>query len=422
MTFAFRYNLTMPTLTQFSDRFASGRCTPVPFVLTFLMMWVVAAASMSNASARTFYVSTGGSDNRSDGDAQNGRTPWRTINRAVRSSRGGDTIVVFPGTYYEDVYIDRSGYGGGDLIIKSESKEAARLVGSFVCNDQSYVTIDGFDVSNYRNSFPTKGIQFNRCHHVTVQNCRVRECWGGGIAFDQSDWILCQWNIVHGNAYYNPDQHSGISVYQPEYRGDDSRKFGIIIRNNTSFANQNLVNNRFFGRPTDGNGIVVDDYLKTQGSGGVPYNRMTLIENNICFSNGGQGIHCYSSQNIRIRNNTCVGNLNSFDFGGEISVVQSERVYVYNNIMVANPGKRSVLQYQSRDFAIFNNVLDGPTQDVGFDALSTYGSPRFESNSFRLSGQSPAVNRGFNFGDHFGLDAYGQNRFNGQIDLGAIER
>ncbi|TWT54994.1 hypothetical protein Pla22_26480 [Rubripirellula amarantea] len=372
--------------------------------------------------AATFYVGPNGSDSYGRNQATNRSTPWRSIQRGVNEAGGGDTVVVLSGTYYESVYLGRSGYGGNEITLKSESREGARLIGSISSNDQSYLRVDGFDVSNYSSTGLTKGISFNRCHHVTVRDCRVRECWGGGISFDQTDWILCEWNITHENAYNDPNQHSGISVYQPQYRGNDSRAYGIIIRNNTSFNNWNYVNNVNFGRPTDGNGIVVDDFKNGQSGGnGVPYDRMTVIENNICFDNGGQGIHCYASQNIRIRNNTCVNNVGSFDFGGEVSVSESERVYVYNNILTARNGKRAALQYDSNNFWFGFNVIDGPVLNVPYDGSNIYGPAGFRQGSFELEPFSAAVNSGVDGGDHFFLDAYGQNRQNAALDRGAIE-
>ncbi len=386
------------------------------------LCWFTLALGVSATEAATYYVGTNGSDSRSNSQAQNRSTPWRNIQRAVDAAGGGDTVIVLVGTYHENISINRSGYPGGELHLKAESREVARIVGSISASDQQYLRIEGFDVSNYGTHGLTKGIALTRCHHVTVRDCRVRECFGGGIAFDQSDWILCEWNVVHQNAFGDPAQHSGISVYQPQYRGDDSRTYGIIIRNNTCFSNWNYVDNADFGRPTDGNGIVVDDYKNQQpGGNGVPYNRMTVIENNICFDNGGQGIHCYLSQNIRIRNNTCVNNVGSFDFGGEVSVSRSERVYVYNNILVARSGKRAILQWSSNNFWFGFNVIDGPTLNVPFDASNLHGPPVFKPGSFELESFSPAVDSGANGGDHFFLDAYGQQRENGSLDRGAIE-
>lgn len=376
------------------------------------------------AIAETYYVSPSGSDNRVRVQAQDRSTPWQTLQHAVNNAGSGDTVIALEGTYDENVFLPRGGFPGQPFTLKAEYREAGRLLGWIGCNDRSHLLVDGFDVTNNSPTGITKGIQMTRCSHVTVRDCRVRNCFGGGIGFDQSDWIQCEWNIVHDNAFFDVNQHSGISVYQPQYRGDSDERYGVIIRNNTSFGNKNLVNNPDFGRPTDGNGIVVDDFFNSQSGGNeVAYDRMSVIENNICFDNGGQGVHCYRSQNVRIRNNTCVNNMESFDFGGEVSVSESERVNVYNNILVAREGKRAALKFDSRDVYFGFNLINGPVRDVPYDRNSVYRPPFFEPGSFRLRGYSPAINKGRRY-DYFFLDAYGQPRMGrGQrVDLGAVER
>ena len=368
---------------------------------------------------RTYYVGNNGDDSRGSDSATNRSTPWRTIQRGVNQARGGDRVVVLDGWYRENVYLGNSGYGGGEIVLEAENREGARLEGWISSNDQSYIIVDGFDVTNSSQIPPTKGISFVRCHHITVRDCRVRDCYGGGIAFDKTDWVLCEWNIVHNNAYFNPGQHSGISIYQPEYRGNDGRRYGIIIRNNTSFGNYNFVNNRNFNRPTDGNGIVLDDYLKVQG-GGVPYDRPTLVENNLVFDNGGNGIHCFSSQNVRVRNNTVANNVGNISFAGEITTVESRRIYIYNNIAAPRPGKYAIFGYRSSGDVVFNNLVGGANLGVQNDG-GIYADPRFVPGTLTLRGDSRAVNAGYNAGDHYGLDVFGQGRFRGNIDLGAIE-
>ncbi|MFK8111316.1 MAG: right-handed parallel beta-helix repeat-containing protein [Rubripirellula sp.] len=373
--------------------------------------------------AAQYYVGTNGSDGRNKSQAQSRSTPWRSIRHAMSQISGGDDVVVLNGTYYEGVSINRSGYAGNETVLRAENKRGAKVVGFISCYDKSYVKVDGFDVRNPSSSGQTKGIAFGRCHHVTVRSCHVHDCWGGGITVDKSDWILIEWNKTNNNAYYNPSQHSGISVYQPQYRASDSRKYGIIIRNNTSFANWNRVNNSQFGRPTDGNGIVVDDFYNSQSGGnGVAYDRLTVIENNLCYDNGGQGIHCFKAQNVRVRNNTCVNNMGSFDFGGEVTASNSNRIFVYNNILVARPGKNAALQFASTNYWFGYNIINGPTRDVPFSSSNRYESPRFNSGTYVPSSSSPAINSGYNGSDHFFMDIYGRGRFNGQIDRGAHER
>ena len=391
------------------------------FVAKLLMVAALSILASTTCLADTLHVAPLGSNARSRAQARNRATPWKTIQHAINASAPGDTIILLAGVYNERVRIRKSGRPGREIVLRSERKEGARLFGDVFTQDQSYIEINGLDITNAGLTGQTKGINFARCHHVTVRNCRVRDCRGGGIGFDQSDWILCEWNIVHGNAFYDRNQHSGISVYQPQYRGSDSRRFGIIIRNNTSFNNRNLIDNPRFGRPTDGNGIVVDDFFNQQSGGnGRRYNRLTVIENNLCFNNGGQGIHCYLSQNIRIRNNTCQNNLDSFDFGGEVTVSESERVYVYNNILISSPGKFAAFQFDSDRAFFYFNLFDGPTREVAL-AGNIVGDANLIPGTFEPASDSRAIDFGLDAGDHYFLDVYGRNRTNGRIDIGAIE-
>lgn len=375
--------------------------------------------------ADTFFVSPNGNDFGDRATATNRNTPWKTIQRALNSAYPGDTVVVTSGTYYGHFNMPRSGRPGEVITLRSENKEDAQIIGSITAEDVSYIAIQGFDLSNRRTDGPTtKGINFRRTHHVTIRDNRVHDCRGGGISVDQSDWILVEWNIVHHNAFWDPDQHSGISIYQAQYRGSDSGTFGIIIRNNTCFANENKVDNATFGRPTDGNGIAVDDFKNEQpGGNGVLYDRRTLITNNFSFLNGGQGIHCYLSNNIFIRNNTTYKNMKSFDFGGEVSVSESTKCFVYNNVLFARDGKNVSLQFDSTGiWWDYNTLYNGPAFQVNNGPNTTYTQPFLQPGSLRLQSRSPARDSGLTHTGLFPLDVDGQQRIiNGTIDRGAKE-
>jgi parallel beta-helix repeat protein len=255
----------------------------------------------------------------------------------------------------------------------------------------------------------------------------VRDCRGGGISFDQSDHLLCEWNIVYRNAFWDRDQHSGISVYQPQRRGpDDSSGYDIVIRNNTSFSNENKTDNVLFGRPTDGNGIVIDDSqnLTAPTGDGQTYDGSMLVENNLCFNNGGQGVHCYQSENVTIRNNTLYRNMRSFDFGAEVSVVRGNNVLVYNNILCANNNKNAALKFEGgRVWFNFNLIHNGPALGMRNGPDTIYQSPRFDSEGFfTLGSNSPAIDAGLTHPNGFGLDVDGKPRIVGpRVDIGAKE-
>lgn len=372
--------------------------------------------------AQTYYVSSSGNNRHTNAQAQNRNTPLRNIQSALNRARSGSTIVVLDGSYWGHFNFVRS-----NVTLRSERKEGALIIGSFYSQDLNNLTIEGFEITNRRADAPrTKGISFVRCHTVAVRDCRVRDCRGGGISFDQSDQILCEWNIVHRNAFFNPDQHSGISVYQPQRRTQDRGGFDVIIRNNTSFSNENKVNNVQFNRPTDGNGIVVDDTQNLQQPTGnnQVYSGTILVENNLCYDNGGQGVHCFQSENVTIRNNTCSRNMRSFEFGGEISVVRGNNVLVFNNILCANDNRNAALKFEGGFVWFnFNLIHNGPVLGVNNGGQTIFGSPRFDPNGFfDLSRNSPALDAGLTQPGRFGLDVDGKFRESGNaVDIGAKE-
>lgn len=380
----------------------------------------------SQAVAETYYVSPNGNNRRSRAEATNRNTPWKTITKAINNSFAGDTVIVLDGRYWEHVYFRRSGLPGRPITLKSENKFGAYLVGSINGYDRSHLRVDGFRVANRRADSPTtKGIAFGRCHNLVIRDNEVFDCRGAGISVDQSDWVLIEWNQCHHNAFYDVGQHSGISIYQPQYRGTGDQPYGFVIRNNTCYSNQNLLDNPNWGRPTDGNGIVMDDFKNVQepAGNGVVYRRGALVENNLCFLNGGQGIHNYLVANVKVRNNTCYVNMFSFDFGGEIAVVSSEDVEVENNLLVARDTRFAALQYQSSNIKWdYNLISNGPSRTVNHGPNTIFANPNFQNFTLRPSASSPAIDAGRAFPDAFFLDINGQPRnVDGQIDIGAAE-
>lgn len=396
------------------------------FAFRLLVASLLLFATARSAVAQfTYYVSPNGLDARYNVTARNRDRPWRTIQKAVNSAEAGSTIVVLDGDYYEHVYMPR-----GSLTVRAENQQVPLLVGSIGSNGIGNVTIDGLRVSNRVGGGPvTKGIWFSHCNNLLIRNNRVYSCIGGGISADQCDNTVIEWNITHSNAFWDVAQHSGISVYQPRdvnRSTAQASQTGIHIRNNTSFSNQNLLNNPIWGRPTDGNGIVVDDTrnLTAPSGNNQTYIKKVVVENNLCYFNGGQGVHCYQSDNVLIRNNTCYKNLISFDFGGEVSVVKSRNVNVINNILFARDGRYVNLQYEATNVRWDANLLHngGSHPEVFNRPLTVYANPHFENGSFRLRATSPAINRGIESTSGFFLDVNGNPRLMfGVVDLGAVE-
>jgi len=87
-------------------------------------------------AVQTFYVSTFGDDSR---DGSSLETAFRTIQRGVKQLKPGDTLLVAPGIYREQVMIEVSGTREQPITIKSLRPHQARLEGSVRLGDWSPV-------------------------------------------------------------------------------------------------------------------------------------------------------------------------------------------------------------------------------------------------------------------------------------------
>lgn len=286
-----------------------------------------------------YVVSTSGNDSGSGSPA----APFRTISRALRANVSpGDIIVVQPGIYRESVEITRGGSAAGNVRLKSETPGAAKINPSGGWNavtvKANYVTIDGLEIFGASGD----GIEANGVHHVEIRNCICHDNDESGIQTNYGDAFTIENNICHNNAASG--HYSGISLYQNRPIGPaGTERYRNVIRGNTCYRNFTERGNH-----TDGNGIIVDDFRNTQNNspaGNYPY--WTLVEDNVCYENGGKGVQIFSADRVTVRGNTCYHNgLDPLDTGtwrGELSAAFADGVEFIDNMAVAKniAGKRN---------------------------------------------------------------------------------
>ncbi len=393
----------------------------------------------------TYYVRTDGNDNN-DGRADNSSRAVRTIQKGVDLMSGGDILIVNNGTYNisSQVYIDnKNGTSNRRTIIRSKNRWGAKIrtssqFGGMEIRNSDYITVDGFDIgaSNPNSSNNTgTGLEAWTSNYVEFKNNYVHDCGCGGISFREGDYATIQLNVVRDNAKISNFNCSGISVYQPNQLNNNGG-FHIIIRRNVAFENECdvpfNVGAGTFDQPTDGNGIILDDFNNTQSSSFPAYKAKTLIENNLAFNNGGAGIKVFETDNATIRHNTTWHNCrilkNYSGTPGEIAVTYSPGIFeIHNNVAVSlNDAACSSLEYiNSPNFGYMNrqsNLLVGtikmPSDNSKWGASNdlsvgrgNQGYPQFNNpttsigsfNSvfqfdqyFRLKSGSPGNNSGDN--------------------------
>jgi parallel beta-helix repeat protein len=304
--------------------------------------------------ATDYFVRVDGSDSN-PGKSNTPQGAWQTIDYAFSKLNAGDHLFINDGIYTTNAAILKNIVGSPKktTTISAINRWQAVLTQANIPDTNlnlltvdscAYLVIDGLELTDPVDKGGGISIR-NGSHHITVRNCYVHDCGCDGISARTSDYIYIEGNVVRGNSRRSEWNCSGISVWHPvEY--DKEPGFHIVIRNNVAFENECELPFTPLGHenPTDGNGIIIDDFRNTQvqfpGQKGG-YKAEVLIENNLTFNNGGRGINIYESENVTVRNNTSFHNMriiSKYSPGfGDVTIQNSSNVKLLDNIIVKNP-------------------------------------------------------------------------------------
>lgn len=419
------------------------------FVLLLFLYGSLSAAAV--AQGTTYYVSPDGTDSGSGTSTK----PWKTLTYAVTQVAAGDVVVAFDGIYEGPVIITRSGTPEAYITLKSLNKWGAKVQvidgagnADGIKAAGNYLTIDGFEIfdANPGVGRHGNGVTVYDNHHVNVLNNKIYNFGGSGIQAAHFDHVLIENNVVYNNANYNPNQSSGISLYQAR-AVDSAPGYHAVVRNNRSYSNMNVVPTNA-GITRDGNGILIDDFRNSTGDElNIIFPHRTLIENNLCYDNGGKGIQVFKSDHVDIFNNTAYHNnhdtQNTGTWRAELSLAYGHDAIWRNNIGVANPGSgilawnRGILVARSGTAEWENNITyNGTAGDISINIDTgtvdeTYMrnnnqlgvNPQFANagnENFALTQASPAINAGSDDVVSF-IDINYHTRPQGFVDIGAFE-
>ncbi len=268
-------------------------------------------------------------------------------------------------------------FTGPGVTLAAVDSLAAHVAGINL-NGQSNSTVMNLDLDGSLPNAFGWGIVSTGGANFTITGNSVENFTAGGIAFDNSDHIAIQYNVVSNNAAKWSGSASGISIFQ-NVASDSAAGWHNVISYNESFGNCNPQGG------SDGNGIIVDDFASTN------YTYPTLVEENLTWANCGAGIKDYNSANVTIRNNTNYWNhtktLNTYTWRGEIDLEYSSNVIVANNISCPNTA------YNSSNSALLDA---GSNTTTAANIDCTKANPMLVSppSNMQLQSGSPALNKG----------------------------
>jgi centrosomal CEP192-like protein len=382
-----------------------------------------------------------------------------TIQAAINAANNGDTVLVAPGTYVENI-----NFSGKAIAVTSSGGPAVTVIDggaqgpvvTFNQNEPTASQLSGFTIRNgFQPIGPGGGISIKSAS-PTISNDIItgnHAVYGIGIYINDGS------PVIRNNTITNNDQTgantggfggSGVTIDGIDPLANP-RIIGNAITNNSPGGGISVISN---GIPLIQGNIIQGNTASSDGGGFSfqGYGSPTVLENFIVGNTsgnngGGMWISPYNANYgapILVINNTIVGNSDGapHETSGIYTTGFAQSVTFINNIVVAVPGQNAITCDNSYSSVspVFSHNDAYSFRGAGFTGwcIASPNSGNFSSdpiflnsdnNDFHLSQSSPAIDAGDNAAPNLpSADFDGNPRVadgNGDgvavIDLGAYE-
>ena len=325
-----------------------------------------------------------------------------TIQKAIDLSEDGDTVLVKPGVYQENL-----NFRGKAVRVVSEELHQAIIDGNyitnvvrFVSNEPSGALLSGFIIRNGTSS--TGGGLFIDNASPTIQNCRIEDnsavANGGGIYITGDSSAL----VISTTVQNNTSGGSGAGIFCYQSSPTLSRS---VITNNDSDLNGGGVYAGGSSNPTLVNMVIYDNLAKYNGGGiYVESSSISIRHCTVSDNQSGQGVALFvdkvtSPDQVLVQNSIFwqadAQTFNVIDADDADSIqVTGSNIYVKNG---SYPGSGNI------------------KQDPLFADEST--------GNYRIENGSPCINTGLDLSqDAITIDHDGYPRpYSNEVDMGAFE-
>ncbi len=243
---------------------------------------------------------------------------YTSIQAAIDNASSGDTIYVYNGTYYENIYINKS------VNLVGENREGVIINGSGVgdvifINGTNWVNISNFTITSSGSQSGDAGIEIYHSTHVHIRNVNIS---GNeiGIHIEYSSYNTISNNLLVANR----DKAillTGANI--PSYYSNNNIISNNIVSNNlgggiylgpycekNSITGNSCTHNRYDGIQIAGSGVTQQNTIdKNNVSNNARHGIYLLsnnntITNNICNHNGVYGIYFEGADYNYLNNNS----------------------------------------------------------------------------------------------------------------------
>jgi hypothetical protein len=389
-----------------------------------------------------------------------------TIQAAINAANNGDTVLVAPGTYVENLNFNGKAItvtsSGGPLVTIVDGNAVAPVV-MFITNEGPGATLSGFTLRNGvpSASFPYwgagAGIAIYYASPTITNNVITGNHGVCGVGIEvQGGSALIRGNTITGNVQAGGT--GGCGGGGIEVAGDSLHPpatpsiIGNTITNNSldGGGNGGGISATYFSSPTIRSNYIAGNSVFNNGGGinlwtyNAPVVAQNIIVNNRAGaggSGGGISVQGPAGATYAIVSNTIVGNT-AFDGSSGIYAYVIFPAVISNNIVVAAPGQNAIVcDPWSSSFPTFShNDVVAPSGQAWSSNCAGFAQsngnisadPLFvnsASGDYRLQAGSPAIDAGDNAAANLPQQDYagnirvldGNNDCVATVDLGVYE-
>jgi parallel beta-helix repeat protein len=375
-----------------------------------------------------------------------------TIQSAIDVTDYGDTVLVAPGTYSENI-----NFRGKAITVKSESGPQGTIIDGgnadsvviFTSGEGRLSTLNGFTLQNGRDLFEEGGGVKVHGSSPTITNNMIKNngaCRGGGIGISAGSPLIQLNKITSNRASFCAAGRTGGGI---SIEGTSSAEIlDNLISENTSLQGGGIY---LFGAGTSP--IINRNIIKGNNAdyGGGIYTEsdsdalivQNFITGNQAIDGGGLYWNVFTNGRGAILVNNTIADNNVTENGSGIFAYKSSGIKLTNNIIVAKPRQSALYFYISPDptppIIRFNNIFSAGGKAYGGacpDMTGTNGNisadPLFTNptqGDYHLQQMSPSIDSGDSLTPNLpDMDLDGNPRIldgdgdgNAIIDMGADE-